>query len=201
MKRSFREPIPEIYDAARYLDAAVSAHMNGNKKIADDLFVIANDPKVCAWTDSVWGKNSQYVQIDKRADLHKSTIAKARMPTAVQKTMLHERDGFHCRFCGMPVIRAEIRTILSKYYPSAFPWGRANETQHAAFQCMWVQYDHVIPHSSGGENTLENLIVTCAACNYGKNNYTLEELGLIDPRGFSPIQSQWDGLERLINAT
>jgi 5-methylcytosine-specific restriction endonuclease McrA len=62
---------------------------------------------------------------------------------------------------------------------------------------MWAQYDHVTPHSSGGENTLENLIVTCAACNYGKNNFTLEELGLIDPREFPPVQSQWDGLERL----
>jgi hypothetical protein len=201
MKRSFREPIPEILDAARYLDAAVSAHINGHKKIAEELFVIANNPIVWAWTDSIWGKKSQYVKINKNPNLHKSIKSKARMPTAAQKAMLHERDGFHCRFCGIPVIRSEIRTALNKHYPNAIPWGRTNDTQHAAFQCMWVQYDHVTPHSSGGENTLENLIVTCAACNYGKNNFTLEELGLIDPREFPPIQSQWDGLERLLNGT
>jgi 5-methylcytosine-specific restriction endonuclease McrA len=201
MKRSFREPISEILDAARYLDAAVSAHVSGHKKIAEELFVMANDPKIWAWTDSIWGKKSQYVTINKQSNFHKSTKVKARMPTTAQKSMLHKRDGFHCRYCGIPVIRSEIRTILNKNYPSAIPWGRTNDTQHAAFQCMWAQYDHVVPHSNGGENTLENLIVTCAACNYGKNNYTLEELGLIDPREFLPIQSQWDGLERLINGT
>ena len=65
---------------------------------------------------------------------------------------------------------------------------------------MWAQYDHVTPHSNGGSNDLENLIVTCAACNYGKMGYTLEELNLLDPRNFPPIQSQWNGLERILGS-
>lgn len=57
MKRCFREPISEIFDAARYLDAAVSAHLNGQSSLANELFSLANDPEIWAWTDSVvWEK-------------------------------------------------------------------------------------------------------------------------------------------------
>jgi len=196
-KRYFREPISEIIDSAKYLDAAVSAHLNGNPVIAEELFRLANDPKVWKWTDSIWGKNSQYVSVVKQVSLHVSPKAKARMPSMSQKKELHERDGYHCRFCGIPVIRAEIRKYLHKIYPISVPWGSSNASQHAAFQCMWAQYDHVVPHSSGGTNDLANLIVTCAACNFGKMEYTLEQLGLLDPRDYKPLKSQWDGLERV----
>ncbi len=54
--RRFREPIPEIFDAARYLDAAVSSHLSGHKEIASELFILANNQKVWDWTDSIWGK-------------------------------------------------------------------------------------------------------------------------------------------------
>jgi len=199
-RRYFRDPIPEIYDSARYLDAAVSAHLAGHGNIAERLFYLANDKSVWNWTDSIWGKDSPYVNATRNPSQHFLTKSKARMPDAKMKRALHKRDGFHCRFCGIPVIRAEVRKYLHKSYPEAVPWGRTNDTQHAAFQCMWLQYDHVIPHSSGGENTLENLVITCAACNFGKMEYTLEELGLLDPRDFPPIESKWDGLERVLNA-
>lgn len=44
--RYFREPIPEIYDAARYLDAAVSAHLAGHAQLADELFTLANNKEI-----------------------------------------------------------------------------------------------------------------------------------------------------------
>ncbi|MDX1367610.1 HNH endonuclease [Pseudomonas sp.] len=197
LKRCFREPIPEIFDAARYLDAAVSAHLRGHNNVAMELFALASDPKVWAWTDSVWGKNSPYVIVKKQPNNVLSEKIPSRMPTSAQKAELHKRDGFHCRFCGIPVIRADIRKIIQKIYPTAVQWGRTNASQHAAFQCMWAQYDHVVPHSHGGANDLENLVITCAACNFGKMEYTLEELGLIDPRTFPPVKSTWDGLERI----
>ena len=197
LKRCFREPISEIFDAARYLDAAVSAHLAGQSEIAAKLFFLANDSKIWQWTDSIWGKKSPYITVTKQARVIKGEKVVARMPTSAQKTALHARDGFHCRFCGLPVIRPEIRRVIQALYPNEVQWGKSNISQHAAFQCMWAQYDHVVPHSHGGTNDLENLVVTCAACNFGKMQYTLEELGLIDPRLFAPIQSQWDGLERI----
>ncbi len=198
MKRCFRSPISEIYDAAKYLDAAVSAHLNGNFKIAEELFYLANDPTVWDWTDSIWGKASPYVQIHRQPQLHITNKEKLRMPNAQQKKALLDRDGFHCRFCGIPVIRTEIRKYIHNIYPESVPWGKTNKSQHAAFQCMWLQYDHVVPHSRGGSNDLDNIVITCAACNFGKWNYALEELGLLDPRKYAPIQSTWDGLERIM---
>ena len=102
LKRSFREPIPEIYDAARYLDAAVSAHLGGHYRIAGELFQLANDPVVRDWLESIWGAKSPYVIVNKKPELHTIEKSKARMPDNVMKLALHERDGYHCRFCGIP---------------------------------------------------------------------------------------------------
>lgn len=196
LRNCFREPIPEIYDAARYIDAAVSAHLAGEIETAKKLFAIADCETVWKWTDSIWGAKSPYVSVRKMSVEPESLRQKERMPTAEQKSLLHERDGYHCRFCGLPVVRPEIRKKISAAYPEQVQWGRTNKSQHAAFQAMWAQYDHVLPYSHGGKNNLENLVVTCAACNFGKMSYTLEELSLSDPRERPPIRSLWDGLER-----
>jgi len=195
-----REPIPEIADAARHLDAAVSAHHAGQAGRAEELIHLADMPAIRAWTESIWGKDSSYVQYrdvaDTRPSLPAESRIKARMPTTAEKHELHQRDGYHCRFCGIPVIRKEVRERIRVVYLDALPWGRLNIEQHAAFQAMWAQYDHLTPHAFGGTNDLENLVVTCAPCNFGRMSYTLEQLGLIDPRSREPIRSNWDGLER-----
>ncbi|GFM84817.1 hypothetical protein PSCICO_02160 [Pseudomonas cichorii] len=90
--------------------------------------------------------------------------------------------------------------MLAKNYPDALPWGKTNAGQHAAFQALWAQYDHVLAHARGGDNSLENTVLTCAPCNFGKMNHTVEELNLIDPRKRDPVKSMWDGLERLLNS-
>jgi hypothetical protein len=61
---------------------------------------------------------------------------------------------------------------------------------------MWAQYDHVVPHAHGGTSDLSNVVLTCAACNFGRGAYTLEDMALIDPRSHPPIETGWDGLER-----
>jgi 5-methylcytosine-specific restriction endonuclease McrA len=118
------------------------------------------------------------------------------MPTSGQKAQLLARDGHHCRFCGIPLIRAEVRRRFTDAYPSAARWGRRNVEQHAALQAMWVQYDHILPNARGGATDLSNLVITCAPCNFGRTDLTLEEVGLLDPRSRPPIRSAWDGLER-----
>jgi hypothetical protein len=123
------------------------------------------------------------------------------MPDRAELVELHRRDGFHCRFCGVPVIRKAVRVFLGKLYPAALRWERTNLSQHAAFQAMWAQYDHVLAHARGGNNSIENTIVTCAPCNFAKMNYTLDELGLSDPRTRHPIKSDWDGLERVLHSS
>lgn len=201
LRTCFREPISEITDAARYLDAAVSAHLVGECELAENLIRLADMPIIRDWTESIWGKSSLYVEYREipqaSPSLPKDQRVEVRMPNAEEKKKLHERDGYHCRFCGVPVIRKEIRGCLAKLYPQALEWGRKNIEQHAALQAMWLQYDHVLPHARGGDNDLDNVVITCAPCNFGRMDYLLEEVGISDPRLRQPVRSSWDGLERL----
>lgn len=199
--RCLREPIPEIFEGARLLDAAVVAHAAGDVVLVADLLTRANMPEVRAWTESLWGARSPYApkRMVKPASalLQKNQRQTQRMPNTETQKLLHARDGYQCRYCGIPVIRSAVRQRFRKLYPQVPIWGRRNVEQHAAFQAMWAQYDHVLPHSSGGNNELANIVVTCAPCNYARMGFTLEEANLLDPRLSEPVRSNWDGLERL----
>lgn len=196
----FRAPIPELEEAARFLDVAVEAHMEGDAATAERLIRETDRPIIREWLESIWGTKSPYVMyrpvVGAAPVFSKLERVKTRMPTAEEKRRLHLRDGFHCRFCGLRVIRSEVRNKIASVYPEALPWGRSNITQHTAFQAMWAQYDHVVPHARGGSNEFDNLVVTCAACNFDRMNFLLAEVGLSDPRLREPIRSNWDGLER-----
>jgi hypothetical protein len=50
-----REPIPEILDAARLLDAAVTAHLVGRSDLAEELIRVADMPVLRDYTESLWG--------------------------------------------------------------------------------------------------------------------------------------------------
>lgn len=103
LKRCFREPIQEIFDAARYLDAAVSAHLAAYRQIAEKLFSLSNDPKIRTWTNSIWGKNSLYFTVIKQIDLPLLPRVGTRKPISAQILELHRRDSHHCRYCGLTV--------------------------------------------------------------------------------------------------
>lgn len=197
-----REPIPEIFEAARLLDAAVTAHTMGCRELAAELFRMADIPEIAEWSESLWGKGGPWTQpmnTEVAAFVPKEERHSERMPTTAEKRELIERDGRHCRFCGIPLVRSEVRTLLHKAYPEVVRWGARNSEQHAGLQAMWLQFDHLLPHARGGSNDLDNLIVTCAPCNNGRSNLTLEEVGLSDPRLRSPKRSTWDGLERVMS--
>jgi len=199
IRNCFREPVPEIADAARYLDAAVSAHLIGRQDLAAQLIRLADIPAIRDWTESIWGKNSPYVRHRPLSPLNEvagNQRVATRMPTAAAKRQLHLRDGYYCRFCGIPVIRAEVRKRIRHFYPQAVRWGKTNTEQHTAFQAMWAEYDHLLPHAQGGANDLANIVITCAPCNFGRMNYSLADVGLADPRERSPVPGSWDGLER-----
>ncbi|MEM9964984.1 MAG: HNH endonuclease, partial [Asticcacaulis sp.] len=156
-------------------------------------------PEVRDWTQSLWGKASPYVifRTVENAPLYfnQEQRLKQRMPTLAEKRALLSRDGYHCRFCSIPVIRSEIRNKIVKAFPEISIWGNTNAAQHAAFQAMWVQYDHLLPHSRGGSNSADNMVITCAPCNFARMQYTLEEVGLFNPLLREPHSSDWDGLE------
>ena len=197
LRQSLSEPIARLKDAARYLDAAVSAHLQGKPAIAEELFRLSDMLEIRQWTKSIWANSEVHVRFrSSEPTLAKELRAKERMPNSVDKARVHQRDGYHCRCCSMPVIRSTTRKLIHQAYPQAVIWGDKEVEQHAAFQAMWAQYDHVVPHARGGTNDLENLVLTCAPCNFGRAGYTLQEVAVTDPRIRLPVQSQWDGLER-----
>ena len=191
------EPIDQLKDAARYLDAAVSAHLQHKPTLAEELFRLADMPEIRQWTKSIWANSEIHVRSrSTEPTLAKELRVKERMPSQAAKERVHQRDGYHCRFCGMPVVRRETRKRIREAYPAAVGWGDKEMLQHAAFQAMWAQYDHVVPHARGGNNDLENLVLTCAPCNFGRAGYLLQEVAVSDPRTRQPMGSHWDGLER-----
>jgi len=189
LKDCFREPIPEIFEAAKLLDAAVSAHLLGNSVAAEEALRAADMPVIGEWIDSIWlgpwvppyralTKVSGLPAILPKADRFIPRDA----PPAMKRALV-ARDGHHCRLCGIPLVRAAIRKKLTQLYPDAARWTGVRATQqHRGLQVMWLQYDHVIVHSRGGETIMENLVVTCPACNFGRDRFMLEEVRLRDPR-------------------
>lgn len=201
-RNCFRTPLPEVFECAELILQAANAHLLNNVSEASALLIQANSIIVREWLDSIWGKGSPYIQYRAVQGglpiLEKSERIDIRMPTSQEKAALHRRDGFTCRFCGVPVIRKEVRVHLHALYPEALPWGRTNTSQHAAFQALWAQYDHIVPHARGGTNAPENMVITCAACNFGRMDFTLEEVGLQDPRTRAPNRTIWSGLEYVL---
>ncbi|WP_409561745.1 HNH endonuclease [Hyphomicrobium sp. MC8b] len=199
--RCLLEPIPEIYEAATYLKGAASALLSGRVQDADALVRAADIPRIRDWTEALW-RSSQIWTVPSlivgTGTIRISRTAQ-RMPDKATRQALIHRDTYHCRFCGIPVVRSEVRNRLRKFLPEALRWGSSNSTQHAALQAMWLQYDHLVPHSRGGDNSLENIAITCAPCNYARMNYTVDEVGLENPLLRTPAQSEWSGLEEIFS--
>jgi 5-methylcytosine-specific restriction endonuclease McrA len=207
-RECLRTPIAEIFHAAHLLDRAASAMLKGERTHAVDFVNKANMFEVREWTESLWGsaeKNPVQKHLHRLrtitslpTKLEKSKRIPVRMPTALEKRALRDRYGYHCVFCGVPLVRIEVRKAFVMALPECSIWGKTNASQHAAFQCLWLQYDHLIPHSYGGDNSIENIVITCAPCNYGKDDWLIEELGLEDPRKRPVLKTSWDGLERVL---
>jgi 5-methylcytosine-specific restriction endonuclease McrA len=205
LRHSIKEPIPAIIRAWELLSRAADAHISGNHAAAEALFRDANLSEVWHWTNPAWGPSPHVIRLNVRVwkpDGDTRTVPKTerdrRHPNPATEAAVLARDGYRCRYCGIPVVDASIRKIAHRLYPNAVPWIENDEhNQHAAFQCFWLQYDHVVPHSHGGSSSEDNVVVTCALCNYGKDQYTLRQLGISDPRLRPPEPVSWDGLERL----
>jgi len=207
-RKCLREPIPEIAEAAALLSQAVDAHLAGLARNAEQLIVAADIGAVRNWTTSLMASPSasadspNYQRVRVVADaprvLAKADRVPARMPTVSERAQILERDGYHCVFCHTPVIEPEIRKRLTHLYPATARWGSTWDDCHAALLCLWLQFDHVLPHARGGTNNIENVVITCAGCNYGRMSKTLDEVGLLDPRDRPRLVSDWNGLARLL---
>lgn len=205
----FAAPIPEIFEAAMLLDAAVEAHLNGDHRHASSCLRAADIPVIGEWLDSIWLGGATSIHAIRKVNGLPPVVPKPERhhprdaPTAMKRALV-ARDGHHCRFCCMPLVRPEIRKELTRLYPQDARWtSRKEQDQHRGLQVLWLQYDHVVVHSRGGETSMSNIVVTCAACNFGRDRFMLAEVGFRDPRTHVRLPTWsnrvgWDGLERLL---
>ncbi len=137
LRQCLREPIPEIEIAAHRISDAVSAHLRGERDVAEELLRLADDKVVWDWLDSVWGKKTVYNQprriLDVPSTVPKDQRAKPRDGTVEIKRLIHQRDGHYCRFCKILVVQGRVRAAIRKEYSKAVPWEGTNITQHAGF--------------------------------------------------------------------
>jgi len=142
--------------------------------------------------------------IHRRRTVHvaiaKGVKAEKREPSALVERTMYARDGRRCRFCGCRVVPNDTRDRMRAMLPGAIRLGPSAKDYHAAFLALNAVPDHVIPHAAGGSNDLDNLVTACRPCNNGRGAYSLEEMGLIDPRSRPPIVDRdgWDGLRRIL---
>jgi 5-methylcytosine-specific restriction endonuclease McrA len=113
--------------------------------------------------------------------------------------VVFERDGYTCRYCGLPVVAKEVLIAFEHVVGvAAFSTRGTNAEQHGVIHAFKLVADHVVPHKLGGKTDIDNLVTACPACNYGKECYTLDQLGLEDPRDRDPKLGDWDGLTAFI---
>jgi hypothetical protein len=110
-----------------------------------------------------------------------------------------ERDFYSCRYCGLKLVDKAVLVAFERAVGiSVFCIRGTNAQQHGVVHAFKIVADHVVPHRRGGRTDLDNLVTACPGCNYGKEAFTLEQLGISDPRDRPPERNGWDGLRSLL---
>lgn len=200
MRSCFITPIPELALASKLLDTAGDALLLGDRTLAATLVAASDFPAIASYTKRILGPLSEEVHRQTKLPtvLPKSEREGTRMPTKAVERQIFERDGWRCRFCGVSVVCRLARKVLLELFPEETHWVAAEYERHSALYATAASLDHVVPHSRGGNNEIDNLVTACYCCQFGRTQYTLEEVGFSDPRERPPTVDGWDGLTRIL---
>ena len=199
MRQSLLTPIPELDLAARLLDAAAEAILVDRTALAGQLIVQADFPEIMDYAKRLVGKMSLEVHrvTQRPTDDEKPTRDSTRMPTKAEQSAIFARDGWRCRFCGIKVICRSARSVLTRMFHIQAHWTSLEFQRHSALYAMASSLDHVVPHSRGGKNEASNFVTACYCCQFGRGEWKLNEVELMDPRDREPVVDSWDGLCRI----
>ena len=164
-----------------------------------------------------------YIRHGNKSGNFRSSIPKSQLPKVppngskelsdeLLKQVL-ERDGYRCQYCGCRLIEREVwkslETLSSSHGRHLIKklnqrQGVTDEEVTGLIFATWPFADHVLAFSRGGCTNLDNLVASCFACNYGKDNFTCDELGIANPLSNPKAQiinsdgSAWSGLIEFI---
>ncbi len=151
------------------------------------------------------GQQSAYFRVSNRKDIdrsnrqNKSLNESPRLKNSIEKEVFL-RDSYRCRYCGLRIISKDVFKEFSRIVGSEiFSVARKNSLRNGLTLGLRGVGDHVDPYALGGQTDIGNLVTSCYSCNFGKAGYTLNQLGIEDPRIREPIADGWLGLtEHLI---
>ena len=116
------------------------------------------------------------------------------------ESKLFTRDNYKCRYCADPVIPKKVfEKVQSLIGSKDLPLGRTNLTRSGFYLMFVATLDHVIPWSLGGRTDESNLVSSCWSCNYGKANFTVEQIGIRNPHNSIAVPDPAKNVERLLN--
>lgn len=198
----FLDPIPEIDEAIALLDRAADAILSKQFDLAASYVRNADIPQLCQFAQEITGPTNLGVHRFREipgAPQPTTARMKKRMPSKSVERSVFARDGWRCRYCGCRIIVSGAIKRICLEVPKAAAWGKWGNAghEHCGFRVVCASLDHILPHSRGGDNKESNLVTACYPCQFGRNQWTLEEVGFRDPRAKPPQVDGWDGLTRL----
>jgi len=199
MRRSFLHPIPQIEVAINYLAETADFLLARNPEEASNSLVKADIKEIAEFYQLVAGSTKHPIHWQHRQpkSIPLKDRVECRMPSLKLEEFIFNRDGWKCRFCATRVVSRRARKILIKLFPQETHWVTKEYDRHAALHCQAASLDHILPHSRGGNNSETNLVTACGPCQFGRNQWTIEEVGFFDPREYPPLMDEWDGLSRI----
>jgi hypothetical protein len=201
LRDCFLTPIPQLEQAAQKLDHAAFALLSGDFDAAKQLIKSCEMPELDRYrAEIVEGTKPHVHRVRSVANAPpKRRGADSRMPGKKVALSIFRRDGWRCRFCGIKIVSLDAIKILDSIFPQEVRWkAKPYANRNVAFNVLASSLDHIVPHSRGGNNDPHNLVGACGSCQFGRMQYTLEEVGFTDPRDRTPVKDNWDGLERLV---
>lgn len=158
----------------------------GQRSDARQTFELIDGPALAFWfhVTAQYAGRHRAMLVDKRSRAARVAAPREKLRMPPKRTWLDvlERDRWSCRYCSSPLLmRSQLDRFRGLIGEERFPIGSTNLTKHGAYFVHLATIDHVRAHARGGENGIENLAASCHACNFGKDAYELEELGLVFP--------------------
>lgn len=138
--------------------------------------------------------NARQGQRKKKAHRKKRDMSMSRL------RRLAERDGYRCGYCGIrvvePAVLKKVQSVLGRdVFPSKTGGkGSSNLDYHGIWMTIGLTLDHVKPFAIDADDSDGNLVTCCWSCNFGKYDYTLEELDLAWPAQSKGVIDGWHGL-------
>lgn len=92
--------------------------------------------------------------------------------------LVGERDGWTCHYCGCLLVPSEYHHVELTPRKQLLEHGSPFEVEikdRLKRGALYATIDHVVPHSKGGSDEPDNLVLSCSYCNSNKSARSTEK--------------------------